>query len=293
MRTLTDLSDTLSRASQKRFRNVFSDFSWPEQLDGDERFYTPELISLYGTAQYDALDYAARRKLGFYELINFFSLNIHGEKYLLAGMSDRLYRKYPAEISRYIHHFIDEENKHMSLFGNFCSRYHRVYPDKKFYTGDKAKNAYEDILFFSKVVVFEEIVDYYNLTLANDEKVHPLVRDINRYHHEDEVRHLAFGRKIVADLFAECRDDLSDGDLAFIEEHVYEYFLATMKEYCNPYAYRDTGIRATYEAYRAATASDAWRDRLALLSRQCLASFETAGVIRRDHDEIYQSLLSA
>ncbi len=42
------------------------------------------------------------------------------EKALIEGLAKRLYdEERPSEHSRYIHHFLDEENKHMTFFGNF------------------------------------------------------------------------------------------------------------------------------------------------------------------------------
>ena len=35
-------------------------------------------------------------------------------------------------LSPYLHHFLDEENKHMIYFGRFCTDYaNKIYPDKK------------------------------------------------------------------------------------------------------------------------------------------------------------------
>ena len=40
------------------------------------------------------------------------------------------------EITEYLHHFVDEENKHMVMFGEFCNRYiGKVYPEKKISLG--------------------------------------------------------------------------------------------------------------------------------------------------------------
>ena len=80
-----------------------------------------------------ALDDAQRKRLSFYELAGFFSLILQGERPLLEGMSHRLYtleKRLP--VLEYLHHFLDEENKHMVMFGEFCHRYiGKVYPEKK------------------------------------------------------------------------------------------------------------------------------------------------------------------
>ena len=45
----------------------------------------------------------------------------------MQGLAGRLYRKDLADVADYLHHFLDEENKHSIFFGGFCRRYARVY----------------------------------------------------------------------------------------------------------------------------------------------------------------------
>ena len=59
----------------------------------EQWFMSPELISIYGTSEYDKLDLKQKQILSFYESVNFFSLNIHGEKSLVEGIAHRLYSK--------------------------------------------------------------------------------------------------------------------------------------------------------------------------------------------------------
>ena len=44
----------------------------------------------------------------------------------MQGLAARLYRSDLAEIADYLHHFLDEENKHSVYFGGFCPRYARI-----------------------------------------------------------------------------------------------------------------------------------------------------------------------
>ncbi len=43
-------------------------------------------------------------------------------------------------------------------------------------------------------LVVEEYGEYYNVVMWHDDRIHPLISEINRVHHFDESRHLAFGR---------------------------------------------------------------------------------------------------
>ena len=101
---------------------------------------SPDLISLHGTRHWDALDEQGRRVLSFFELVNFFSINIHGERMLIEGLAKRLYRKHAETVTPYLHHFLDEENKHMFYFGRFCNQYAgKVYAEGLLRTGGRVK----------------------------------------------------------------------------------------------------------------------------------------------------------
>src|SRR6266850_2608074 len=240
MNTFADTVAKLCSVSIRDYINPYSYLNWPETVGFDEWCTSPELISLYGTPVYDSLSTAEQKRLSFYEAINFFSLNIHGEKSLIEGLAQRLYRKGNDVVSPYIHHFLDEENKHMIYFGGFCVRYAgKVYPDRKMVFAREYAPGEEDFLFFAKVLVFEEIVDVYNRRMASDERLHPLVRDINRLHHDDESRHLAFGRQLVRELFSRSATAWSAETVAGVRATLSEFILATWREYYNPAVYED------------------------------------------------------
>jgi len=160
--------EKLCDSSRENYVNPYTYLEWPQMPDKEQWFMSPELISLYGTSAYETLSDAQRKRLSFYEAVNFFSLNIHGEKSLVEGLAQRLYRKDQNDIAPYLHHFLDEENKHMVYFGGFCLRYAgKVYPDRKMVIPREYAPGEEDFLFFAKVMVFEEIVDVYNVRMSN------------------------------------------------------------------------------------------------------------------------------
>ena len=114
-----------------------------------------ELVSLYATPVWDALSEEQRKKLAFHKIAGFFSLILHGERPLLEGMSHRLYTlKKNLTITEYMHHFLDEENKHMMMFSAYLRRYvGKVYPEKKIAFARQMAKGEEDIAFFTKVLV--------------------------------------------------------------------------------------------------------------------------------------------
>jgi len=245
----TELATKLSQASIRKAWDVYSAFDWPAELPQDTWYMSPELISIYGTEVYGSLSEAEQQRLSFTELCNFFSLVLQGERPLVQGLVHRLYLKSTEpEVSDYLHHFIDEENKHMIMFGTFLNRYAgKVYPEKKIALGRDMSKGEEEVAFLCKVLVVEEIGDYYNVFMWHDERIHPLVRELNRVHHFDETRHLAFGRVRLAETFAKYSKDWSEETLEGFRDWLGSYLRSSWGDYYNPAMYKDAGLDNGYE----------------------------------------------
>ena len=232
------------------------DFHWPDELDGGW-YFTPELISIYGTDTWEAMDDAARRRLSFFEAVNFFSLNIHGEKFLISEISRRLFGGDDSELSRYLTHFVDEEARHMMYFSGFCRRYAgKIYTDRTLHGADSGDEELDMFLLFARINLFEEIVDHYNRVMAKDTRLAPVVREINRIHHVEELRHLSFGRRFLAKTLEQHVDDWGAERRACLREHLCGYLNMVWKQYDNPDVYRDAGIDDAFGVWQAQAASE-------------------------------------
>ncbi|MBW3565723.1 MAG: diiron oxygenase [Acidobacteria bacterium] len=241
---LKDTVESLSEKSRAAFYEPQESIDFPASVRvGEEWFTSPELISLYGTEPWEGLDEKQRKRLSFYEAVNFYSLNIHGERMLMEGLANRLYNPELRDVAEYLHHFLDEENKHMWIFGTFCVNYAgTIYPDRKVSFPRKYAKGEEHVLFFTRVMIFEEIVDYFNRKMAVDERLNETAREINRIHHADESRHLIFGRRVLAELVDAFRDEWPEETLIGIDEYVRGYFRVVWREYYNRDIYRDAAI---------------------------------------------------
>jgi hypothetical protein len=268
---LEKLADRLCAISREAFANPHTSVEWPREIPADGWCLSPELVSIYGTPAWDALDEAARKRLAFHECVSFFSINIHGEKALLEGLTRRLYARDLAPYAPYLHHFVDEENKHMLYFGTFCGRYAgKTYPDRKLAPASEAPSRTADLLFFLKVAIFEELVDSYNVKMAKDERLVPVVRRINELHHQDETRHLAFGRTLVERSFRALKAEWSAEELAATRAYAADYLRATWREYYNTDAYRDAGLAEPYRVQQAALASEVTRAHRRRMGNKCV-----------------------
>jgi hypothetical protein len=277
---ISKVANILSAQSVKGFYSPY-DLAFPESLDENNWFVSPELISIYHTAEYQSLDEAARKRLSFFETINFFSLNIHGEKSLVEGLTKKLYDSEQPAITNYIHHFVDEENKHMYYFGTFCQKYAgKIYADRKLNFPRDFADGEEEFLFYIKIFIFEEIVDYYNIVTAKDATVHALTREINRNHHEDEVRHLAFGRVMLQNLFEQYSPSWSSETLQAIRDYIAAYYTTTWREYYNPDIYKDAGFENPYELAEQAFESKAAQEHRAKASKASLQYLIKCGILK-------------
>jgi len=277
---VSQVAQRLSAQSVKGYYNPYELLQFPEKIEMNQWFTSPELTSLFGSDEYEALSEEQKQKLSFFEAVNFFSLNIHGEKSLLEGLTKRLYDEAPSEVTDYLHHFVDEENKHMYYFGTFCQKYAgKIYPDRKLNFPREYATGEEEFLFFVKVFVFEEIVDFYNVTAARDERVMTLSREINRNHHDDEVRHLAFGRVMLKELFETHSSQWTKETLQGVRDYIKAYYLTTWREYYNPDIYVDVGLAKPYELAEKVFESPAAKAHRQKASKASLQYLQKIGIL--------------
>jgi hypothetical protein len=282
MESSAALAKKLSEASVRKAWDVYSAFQWPESLTGHEWMMSPELTSLHGTPLWDGLSEDQRRLLSKWEVGNFFSLVLQGERPLVQGLVHRLYSKRsPEAITEYLHHFVDEENKHMVMFGTFCRRYlGKVYPEKKIITPAKMTKEEEEIVFYCKVLVVEELGDYYNIFMQKDERLHPIVRELNRVHHIDESRHLAFGREHLRSLCRAYLAHASEQDRQEMGQWLLDYIASSWADYYNPTMYKDAGLPNGYELHQFVMASPVCAEQRRRVSQKMIELFIDCGLLK-------------
>jgi hypothetical protein len=252
--------DRLEQLAASGYYNPYTMFDWPEAIDPDAPWMSENLTTLAGTPMWDELTREQQLALTRYEAINFFSLNIHGIRELMSEVVLRIHERTYADVSEFLHHFIGEENEHMWFFAQFCLRYGgRLYPAQptlKAGSVDHLSPVARELVVFARILIFEEIVDYYNAHMAGDPALPPIAREINRVHHQDESRHVAFGRMVFTDLLGQVarRDPSEVPVLAGYLEDYLQYSIGTLY---NPAAYRDAGIPDALALRRRALAHPA------------------------------------
>ncbi|MFJ1843746.1 MULTISPECIES: diiron oxygenase [unclassified Streptomyces] len=243
------LLERLSDKATADYYNPYTTFDWPRTIPTDDFWMSPELLTVHGTEAMETLSPEQLRALSRWESVHFYSLNVHGIRELLIEVMRRIHTPGFETPSEFFHHFVGEENDHMWFFATFCLKYAgRIYPDKKLKLPETPRDAaIENFLVFVRILVFEQIVDHYNVRLAADERLHTTIRHINRLHHQDESRHIAFGRRLVQLLWNRlAQAGIDERTRRETGSYVGRYITTSMESFYNPAVYRDAGIADGY-----------------------------------------------
>lgn len=254
--------ETLISLSRERHTNTFNEIEWPDAIPENEWWLSPELLSVHGTEYAETLSEAQLKLLSKWECINAFSLNVEGERELISSLSAQLYAPDLPHIDTYIHHFIDEENKHLWFFAEFCRRYSgKIYSSKKLsLAGERFCREMDFFLLFARIFLFEEIGGYYNVIAGGDERISPFVRMIHQIHHADEARHITFGRTILSQSkeIAFGAADATEREAAIA--HLQRFLQVSIEALYQPAMYRDSGIEGGVALRRKLLADPARRE---------------------------------
>lgn len=237
--------DRLEQLAESGYYNPYTMFDWPDAIESDKPWMSESLTTLAGTPMWDELTREQQIALTKYESINFFSLNIHGIRELMSEVVLRIHNRVYANVSEFLHHFIGEENEHMWFFAQFCLRYGgKLYPAQPSLKADSVEHlspVAREMIVFARILIFEEIVDHYNALMATDQSLPEIAREINRVHHQDESRHVAFGRMVFVNLLQQVAERDPD-EVPKVAEYLENYLQYSIGTLYNPAAYRDAGI---------------------------------------------------
>jgi hypothetical protein len=281
---LLEILERLSSMSIEDYYNPYQMFEWPDTLPEQAWWMSPELTTTFGTDVARELSEEQLFALSKFESINFYSLNVHGIRELLIEVTRRIHTDEFATPSGFFHHFIGEENEHMWFFAEFCQRYGRkIYKQLRGGAETVPPGNADSLLVFARILIFEEFVDHFNLKMASDGRLDETIRHINRIHHQDESRHIAFGRELVRILFESFRSRATPEELDHVRRYVKRYLSYSFESLYNPQVYRDAGIpkpldvrrRLLEGPRRAEFEAQVFRKTLPYLTRLGLISVET------------------
>ena len=238
---LERVAQKLVQLSRADAYDPYAELEWPAAIDG--LWMAPDLMSVHGTPLADDLDERTYLDLNKWECASFFSLNVNGIRDLLVALTRRLHTPGFEFVSEYMHCFIAEENEHMWYFAKFCNDYAgKIYDDRAVAAEDVPEQDIDSFLIFARALIFEELVDIYNRKMSADERLHPFARQINRLHHLDEVRHIAYGRLYVELAFKQLQEKYPESRLAEVREAVDRFIRLCIVRLYPAEVYRDAGL---------------------------------------------------
>jgi hypothetical protein len=248
--SIARVAAVLTKASlEKGVTQPFTRVSYPERLD-PERLQIPEpLLSLRHHAVYSTLSDEQKWKLSLLEAVNFFSVNIHGERALVHDLVERLYTRSPLGdprlVGEYLQHFIHEENSHTFMLAGYCNRYgDGVGKDAAVSVsgdGDLSPEG-QDLLSFGRTFVLESFLDFMNQAVMTDDTLDATARQIHRFHHIDEARHMAFDRAVVETLAQRMLAERKHDEVQRIGAQLLAYGQLSFTRMSNPVVYRRLGL---------------------------------------------------
>ncbi|MGR5555447.1 diiron oxygenase [Vibrio fortis] len=242
MSQLLRRTDNLSKLSVNKHNYAFSFFNWPQNIEDDSWWQSPDVLSISLTEKFEIFSEEQLKKLSKWECVNTFSLNYTGELELIHEVSRVLNKVTLKDAREYLFHLIDEENQHMWYFHKFCKDYtNTVYPNRKFQLENPVLTPSEEqFLIFARILIFEEIGHHYNIVNAKDERVHPFIREINEEHYKDESRHIAYGRQLLEYLAPAALE--GEGSPQMLAKQLQTSIDINIGALYNTSAYRDAGI---------------------------------------------------
>jgi hypothetical protein len=276
---LKEVLRRLCDLSVERAYDPFRDFEWPASVPEDGLWMSEDLLSVHGTPYMAELTEAERWRLSRWELVNFFSFNVHGIKELMQTVLSCIHKAGHETTSEYFHHFLDEENKHMWFFAEFCRRYGgKIYVTQKVQFPSFSEDDIQNFIAFAKILISEQVSDFYNVRMMTDESLHPIVRKLNRVHHEDESRHIAMGLSVVRLMYEPLVERYPSDTLRQIANYLSRYIQFFFESFYNPSAYRDAGLQDPYEWRRKLIENPARKEFHGQVLRRTANFFHSSGI---------------
>ncbi len=244
------LMGRLSNLSVQNYYNPYKEFEWPDEISDDCFWFSPELLSVYGTEYYRRLDTKELMRLSKWESINMYSASVYGERDLILSVLKHMHEPSCLEAAEYFHHFVEEETKHMWLFAQFCHRYgKKIYQPKGLNIGTLPFQEKElvAIVAFAQILIFESVGDHYNKFMMTDERLPNVVRSLNRLHHLDESRHIAMGHGLLTQLTQIASESRGADAVNKVAQYLQKFMSLMMQLFYNPAVYQDAGISEPYK----------------------------------------------
>jgi hypothetical protein len=193
-----EFSERLLKGSVKKSYAPIVDIDWDAPVDPDVFFLPPEMVTLYGTPEWEAMSRAQQIELSRQELVNVLSAGIWFENILnQALLRDIMHKNPTAKATHYKLTELGDETRHMVMFGKAIDRVGGVPVRPKLYQRiiiNSLPFAFRGPVLWGAALVGEEIFDALQRQVLDGADVQPIVQRLMRIHVTEEARHIQFAR---------------------------------------------------------------------------------------------------
>lgn len=193
-----EFSERLLKGSVKKSYAPIVDIDWEAPLDPDKFFLPPEVVTLYGTPQWDAMSREQQVEMSRQELVNVLSAGIWFENILnQALLRDVMHKNPTAKSTQYKLTELGDETRHMVMFGKTIGRVGGIPVRPKLYQRiiiNSLPFLFRGPVLWGAALVGEEIFDALQRQILSYPDVQPIVLRLMRIHVTEEARHIQFAR---------------------------------------------------------------------------------------------------
>ena len=197
-RTREEFAERLLSGSIKKSYEPVVDIDWGAPLDPDKFYLPPQMVTLYGTPQWDAMTRDEQRELSRQQLVNMLSAGIWFENILNQALLRGIMHTNPtSKATQYMLTELGDETRHMVMFGKTIDRVGGIPVRPKLYQRiiiNSLPFTFRGPILWAAALVGEEIFDALQRQILDDPDIQPIVRRLMRIHVTEEARHIQFAR---------------------------------------------------------------------------------------------------
>lgn len=194
-----EFSDRLLKGSVKKSYAPIVDIDWDAPLDPDKFYLPPQVVTIFGTPEWEAMTREQQIELSRQELINILSAGIWFENILNQALLRDLMHKNPtASSTHYALTELGDETRHMVMFGKTIARIGGVPVRPKLAQRiiiNSLPFLFRGSVLWGAALVGEEIFDALQRQIMEDPDLQPIVQRLMRIHVTEEARHIQFARE--------------------------------------------------------------------------------------------------
>ncbi|GAA4776704.1 diiron oxygenase [Actinomycetospora chlora] len=273
-------AERLLKSSAKKSYDPAVDIDWDAPLVEGGIWVPEHRVSLYGTELWERMTPEQRVELGKHEACSVASVGLWFEVLLMQRLLKDFYAEDPTTPrAQYALTEVADECRHSQMFARMV-RTAGVEPygpqesirqlGKLFSVVSWGPAAYGAIL------VAEEVLDRLQREQANDERIQPLMRQVNRIHIMEEARHVSFARDEVTRGMAQ----LSRTEKAYQQFIIAYISMFVVRSLINPKVYASVGIDPAV-GRRAALGNPHHREMIRWAGEKIMPFLDEAGLVGR------------